>query len=72
MSNQQYALLWSKQQGCFHIEPLERTLQLNRAAFANNKTLNDYHVIDVGTQQAMYDAAEVRRKTLYARREAHV
>ena len=71
MSNQQYALLWSKRQNSFHIEPLASTLQMNRAAFASDRPLNDYHVIDVGTQQAMYAAAEVRRKTLMGREKRH-
>ena len=60
MSNDTYALLWSKKSNCFHIEPLHDTAAKGLRFFRAQQT-NDYWVIGNGTHNdcsAM--AAEVR------------
>ena len=46
-------LLWSKQQNCFHIEPMSQLLMKNLRAFVNEKSLNDYHLIGTGTDMLL-------------------
>lgn len=62
-----YVLEWSKKQGFFHIQKLVNTLANNAKAFEQNKSLNDYHILGMGTQQEMSDLADSLRNKLYER-----
>lgn len=62
-----YTLEWSKKQGFFHIQKLQYTLSTNQQAFAENRTLNDYHLLGVGTSAEMSAMADKLRNELYAR-----
>jgi len=61
------ALLWSKRQNCFHIEPLRQLLAKNLAAFFAEKQLNDYHLIGTGTDEEVRQMAEQMRPILTER-----
>lgn len=43
-----WALLWSKQANCFHIEPLERSAEAGKRFFKANQT-NDYLLLSYGS-----------------------
>ena len=63
-----YVLEWSKKQGMPHVQPLERTLSNNRKAYMDNRAVNDYVPLAVGTLEEMHIAADAIRPTLAARR----
>jgi hypothetical protein len=71
MKTEQYVLEWSKKQGYFHIQLLDKTIATNCQAFADNKTLNDYHIIAIGTFDQMHDAADLLRDKLESRRKEY-
>lgn len=62
-------LLWSKQQNCFHIEPMSQLLMKNLRAFVNEKSLNDYHLIGTGTDEEVRQMADRLRPSLTRRDE---
>jgi hypothetical protein len=62
----QHALLWSHAQNALHIEPLERTLSLNRESYRDNEPVR-YAPIAVGTLEEMQATAESIRATLAGR-----
>jgi hypothetical protein len=62
-----YVLEWSKKQGMPHVQPLTKTLSNNRIAYMNDKAVNDYIPIAVGTMDEMLDAANAMRPTLLKR-----
>ena len=62
-----YVLEWSKKQGFFHIQKLDDVLAANRQAFEENKSLNDYHMLSVGTREEMSALADELRGELCAR-----
>ena len=63
-----YVLEWSKKQGMPHVQPLERTLSNNRKAYMDDRAVNDYVPLAVGTLEEMHIAADAIRQTLAARR----
>lgn len=67
MTNDLFALLWSRRQNALHVEPLERTLSLNRTAYRDNQPINDYHPIYVGTQDECLKTADAVRSTIASR-----
>jgi hypothetical protein len=62
----QHALLWSKQLNALHIEPLERTLSLNRESYRDDEPVF-YAPIAVGTLEQMQATADSIRGTLVER-----
>lgn len=68
--NEQWALLWSKRQNCFHIETVEGWLSKNRVAYRDNATLNDYHPIYIGDKETCRETADSVRSTIVAREQA--
>lgn len=69
MSNTTRALLWSKRQNCFHIEPMSQLMHKNLTAFVHEKSLNDYHLIGFGTDEEVRQMADRLRPTLHERDE---
>lgn len=69
MNDETYVLEWSKKQGCFHVQQLRHTIKKNLRAFAENRTLNDYHIILVGTFDEVTDAADQLRGEFLSRRK---
>lgn len=69
MSNNHKALLWSKRQNCFHIEPMAQLLHKNLTAFIHEAPLNDYHLIAHGTDEEVRQVADRLRPSLYERDE---
>lgn len=63
-----YVLEWSKKQGMPHVQRLTETLSANRRAYMDDKVVNDYIPIAVGTMDELLDAAEAMRPTLIKRR----
>lgn len=63
------ALLWSRQQNCFHIEPLSQLLGKNLTACMCDKPLNDYHLITIGTDEVVRQLADQLRPQLHERDE---
>lgn len=70
MDNDRKALLWSKQQNCFHIEPMAQLLHKNLSAFLHDRPLNDYHLIAHGTDAEVRQVADAMRSSLNKRDEA--
>lgn len=68
----QWALLWSKKQNCFHIEPAEELFKKNTKAMHEGRTLNDYHVIHVGDRAGCELVAGVNRPLLRNRDQFRV
>lgn len=68
MTTEQYVLEWSHKQGMPHVQRLNDTLSANRRAYMDNKPVNDYIPIAIGTFDEMMDAAEAIRPTLMQRR----
>lgn len=64
---EQWALLWSKGQNCFHVETVEGWLSKNRVAYRDNATLNDYHPIYIGDKETCHATADSVRSTVIAR-----
>jgi hypothetical protein len=67
MSAETWALLWSKKQNCFHIEPATELFKKNVRAMHENRALNDYHPIHVGTRDACEKVADLNRYLLKER-----
>jgi hypothetical protein len=65
--NEQWALLWSKRQNCFHIETVSGWLSKNRTAYRDNASLNDYHPIYIGDKETCHITADSIRSTIAAR-----
>lgn len=61
-----YALLWSKRDNSFHVEPLTETVAKGRRFFLQN-IANDYLVIGLGTYEETTQAAEALRPHMRAR-----
>lgn len=66
MKSESWTLLWSKQQRCFHVEPLERTMESGMQFFKNDQT-NDYLLLSVGSRDEVCDLAEKLRPLLMER-----
>ena len=64
---EQWVLLWSKRQNCFHVETVEGWLSKNRVAYRDNATLNDYHPIYIGDKETCHATADSVRSTVIAR-----
>jgi len=62
-----WALLWHPNSEHAHIEPLERTLSVNRQRYTENRPSNGWTPIHVGTQAECEQAAEAIKPTLLAR-----
>jgi len=67
MSTETWALLWSKQQNCFHIEPASDLFKKNVRAFHEDREINDYHPIHIGSREACEMAANFERYLLNER-----
>jgi len=63
-----FALLWSKSQNCFHVEPLERTAQSGQRFFRGNLT-NDYLLIGFGSEDDIDVMADKLRPLVIEREE---
>ncbi len=63
-----YVLEWSQKGSSFHIQPVHSMLRVNRAAYGEDRELNDYHVIHVGTSVECHDIATACRQTIESRR----
>jgi hypothetical protein len=61
-----YALLWSRNQNAFHIEPVRAMLSNGRAAYLENRAC-DYIPIATGTLDMMSEIADACRGTLDGR-----
>lgn len=68
MSTETHALLWSKKSNCFHIEPLQATVNNGLRFFRSNST-NDYLVIGVGSLDECGKKADELRPLLQERDE---
>jgi hypothetical protein len=66
--NDLYALLWSRRQNCFHVEPLSRTCQSGMKFFRDNAT-NDYLLIGIGTHDEVGNRADELRHVCIERDE---
>lgn len=62
-----YVLEWSQKHGSTHVQPLEKTLSANRAAYRDDQPVNDYVPIAVGTQDDMLAASQAMRPALIGR-----
>lgn len=62
-----WALLWHPNCAHPHIEPLDRTLSVNRQRYTENRPSNGWTPIHVGTQAECEQAADAIRNTLEAR-----
>ena len=60
----EYVLLWSQSQNCLHIEPVSSWLSKNRAAYAADKKLADYHPIVIGDKELCHQTADSVRNTI--------
>lgn len=65
----EWVLLWSKRQNCFHIERVDGWLSKNRVAYRDNATLNDYHPIYIGDRHTCHETADSARSTIVAREQ---
>lgn len=65
-----YVLLWSKRQNCYHIELLSDLLNKNLDAFKRDASLNDYHLIAIGTRQQVDEIADSGRALIRERDDA--
>lgn len=68
MSNETYALLWSKKSNCFHIEPLSSTVKTGLRFFRTDST-NDYLVIWIGSRDECGKQSDELRPMLREREE---
>lgn len=62
-----WALLWHPNCEHPHIEPLERTLSVNRQRYTENRASNGWTPIHVGTRSECEQAADAIRPTLVKR-----
>lgn len=65
--NNQWSLLWSKRQNALHIETLDTALSKNRNLYRDDRYINDYIPIFVGTKEECHAAADNCRKTMAER-----
>lgn len=63
----QWVLLWSKRQNCFHIQPAQKLFETNTEAMKLGKALNDYHPVFMGTLDQCKTAADNSRHLLMGR-----
>lgn len=70
MSNQLWSLSWSKKQNCFHIEPLADLVRKNASAFINERTINDYHLVCIGSRDDCDEFSRAHRQLLVKRERA--
>ena len=68
----QWALLWSKRQNCFHIEPANELTKKNKQAMFDDKTLNDYHPVAIGSREFCERVASESRHLLMSREVPYV
>lgn len=66
IDGEMWVLLWSHKQNALHIEPLERTLELNQRAYTDNKP-GDYRLLFVGYREDVDAAARSCRHMLKGR-----
>lgn len=64
-----WALLWHPTCAYPHIEPLDRTLSVNRQRYTENRPTNGWTPIHVGTKDECEQAADAIRPTLAKRAE---
>lgn len=62
-----WVLEWSKKQNCFHVQRADWTTTKNFTYFLQDKALNDYHVIFVGSRQDVEKTADKHRSILFER-----
>lgn len=68
MNNETYALLWSKEANCFHVERIADTVRSGMRFFYRNGT-NDYLLIGYGSHDEVTEKAEELRKFIVERDE---
>lgn len=71
MNHEIWALLWSKKQNCFHIEPASELCKKNGRAMHGESDLNDYHPVHIGSRQACDIFADLNRDLLVRRERRH-
>jgi hypothetical protein len=62
-----YVLLWSKSQNVFAVEPVDQWLSRNRMAYADNRTLSDYHPLVIGSKVLCEQTGDSIRNTIKSR-----
>ena len=62
-TSDQWCLCWRQHQNALHIEPMERHLSANRAAYRDN-TAGDYRLLLIGTREEVDTAATAARQTI--------
>ncbi len=67
MAEQLFVLEWSKKQNCLHIQPADRMMTANLSAFFDDRQLNDYQVIVVGSKDLCEGSAHVLRSKIAER-----
>lgn len=67
MTIEQYVLEWSHDQGVPHVQRLKDALSKNRRAYMDDKKVNDFIPLAIGTFDEMMDAAEAITPTLAKR-----
>lgn len=65
-----WALLWSRDQGSQHVEPLWETIETGLSMMSGNATANDYIVMFVGTKSEVAEMADLTRDRVRARHAA--
>lgn len=63
----QYALEWSQSTNNFHIQPVASLCTKNQAAFIDDSRVNDYHVLMIGTLEAVSRMAASWRERIAER-----
>jgi hypothetical protein len=68
-----WVLEWSQRGNVFHVQPLANTLSFNRKLYRENtKSINDYRVLLVGSNEECSAAADSSRRTLIERENRNV
>jgi hypothetical protein len=62
-----WVLEWSKEQNYFHVDRAEWMCTENFNYFLQDRKLNDYHVIFVGTREEVDKMADKHRSMLFER-----
>jgi hypothetical protein len=70
MNDEIYVLEWSRSQLQFHVQRLADLITWNRSAYRDDRALNDYHILHMGTRSECEDVAQSCRPTLHIRRMA--
>lgn len=65
-----FVLEWSQKYSSFHIQAARHMLSRHREAYRDNRPLNDYHVLHIGTMDECSAMATACRKTLEQRHQA--